>query len=177
MKIGIISDTHDHLDNLDRALEKLEGQGIDLLCHLGDWNSPFIFDRVDEWAKKVGVSVKGVLGNNDGEIFKIVEQVRERWDVELVQYTLALKVGDKRVVLYHGTDARITKAFVKSGLYDVVLSGHTHEPSKKKVGEVLALNPGTLSGFSKKRGRLKEGELAVYDSNTHVAELLTFPTT
>lgn len=81
------------------------------------------------------------------------------------------------MVLYHGTDARITEALIKSGIYDVVLSGHTHEPSKEKIGEVLALNPGTLSGFSKKRGRLKEGELAVYDSSTHAAELLTFPTT
>lgn len=73
MKIGIISDTHDNLNNLDGSLAELRQQGTDLLCHLGDWNSPFVFDRVDQWAKETGVSVKGVLGNNDGEIFKIVE--------------------------------------------------------------------------------------------------------
>ena len=56
-----------------------------------------------------------------------------------------------------------------------MLFGHTHQPKNEIVGNVRLLNPGTLSGFSKKRGKLKEGELAVYDTDNNKAELLTFP--
>lgn len=176
MRIGVISDTHDHLDYVGQAFDVLAEQNIDMVCHLGDWVAPFVFDLVDERAKKLGVPVRGVLGNNEGEVFKIVSLAKEgRWNIELEHHTLLFDADGKKVILYHGTDKRLTDALVKSGKYDVVMSGHTHEPKNEVIENVLWLNPGALNGASKERGRLRDGELAVYDSEINEAELLTFP--
>jgi len=58
-----------------------------------------------------------------------------------------LTVDGKKVALYHGTDAPITVALEKCGMYDVVISGHTHRKKVEKVGSMLAINPGTAHGF------------------------------
>lgn len=176
MRIGVISDTHDHLENIDRAIALLGEQRIDLLCHLGDWVAPYAVDEVVREARKLPVPVKGVFGNNDGEIFLIVSKNPHEWGVDFGHHTLAFEAGGKRIVLYHGTDPRITEALARSGEYDAVFVGHTHLPRNEVVGRTLVLNPGTLSGFSIQRGgRLSQGECALYDTTKGTAELFSFP--
>lgn len=42
MKIGIISDTHDNLRNLEAALEVLQAEGVTRILHCGDVCGPGI---------------------------------------------------------------------------------------------------------------------------------------
>lgn len=63
MKIGIISDTHDNLDAIDRTIETLNSYKIDLVIHAGDVISPFAARRFKELKSPLRV----VYGNNDGE--------------------------------------------------------------------------------------------------------------
>lgn len=172
MKIGIISDTHDHLENTQKAFEVIKEQKVELVCHLGDWISPFTFDFVDKQAKQLEVPVMGVLGNNDnGSIL----QHTNRWNIDLQTHTNSFTADDKNIILYHGTDEQTTNALIKSNKYDAVFTGHTHEPEQALSDNTLSLNPGTLSNYSTKRGIIKRGELAVYDTRKHKGRLLTFP--
>lgn len=176
MIIGVISDTHDRLNTIDRAMETLEKYRVDMIVHLGDWIAPYTVNHIVQRSKDIGVPLKGVLGNNDGEIFMIATRNPKEWSFELGKDTLVVAASDRTIILYHGTDGRITEGLIKSGEYDAVFSGHTHEPRNEMIETTLALNPGTLSGFSSLRGgHIKQGELAVYDSSTNAAQLLTFP--
>jgi len=169
MKIGIISDSHDRVDLLGVVFKELEKKQVEMVCHLGDWVAPFSFNEVDSLAKDIGVPVKGVIGNNDGDVYKIVRKIEDEWQMEISQHTLMIELENKGIVLYHGTDKRITDALVRCGLYDVVLVGHTHRQRNEKVGEVLVVNPGSV-------GALNPGgksELAIYDSESNQAELLS----
>jgi len=176
MKIGVVSDTHDHLENIERAFELLSKEHVNMVCHLGDWVAPFAVDCVSRQAKKLGVPLKGVFGNNDGEIFMIVSSNPDRWKIDLGQHTLQIDAEDRKIILYHGTDQKLTAGLIASGAYDAVFSGHTHSPRNELKGRTLDLNPGTLSGFSGERGgKITTGELAVYDSAANTARLLSFP--
>ncbi len=175
VRIGIISDTHDHLENIDRAFELLAQENIEMVLHLGDWVAPYTVDHVATRAAKLKVPLKGVLGNNDGELFIIVSQNPAKWHIELGHHTLEVAAGERHIILYHGTDQNITNSLIMSSQYDAVFSGHTHEPRNEMVGKTLALNPGTLSGFSYTRGGIiPQGELAVYDTKAHQAQLIAF---
>ena len=63
MKIAIISDTHDNLPNIRKAVEIINDKDIDLVIHAGDYVSPFTAKEF----KKLNCEMIGVFGNNDGD--------------------------------------------------------------------------------------------------------------
>jgi len=48
--------------------------------------------------------------------------------------------------VYHGTSPVLLKALAESGLYDIVIYGHTHQAVIEKRGRTLVVNPGELCG-------------------------------
>jgi len=68
--------------------------------------------------------------------------------------------------MYHGTNEAITDALVYSQAYDVVVTGHTHEPIIRQKDITTHINPGTAHGF---RGR---ATVAMYDTKTRTATLI-----
>ncbi|MEM2130603.1 MAG: metallophosphoesterase family protein, partial [Candidatus Bathyarchaeia archaeon] len=63
MKIGLVSDTHDRLPFIDRAVRKLNDEGVDLVLHAGDYSAPFAALRFSSLKSQM----IGVFGNNDAE--------------------------------------------------------------------------------------------------------------
>jgi len=63
MKIGIISDTHDNLLQIKKAVDIFNQEKVDLVLHAGDFVSPFTALEF----KNLNCSLKGVFGNNDGD--------------------------------------------------------------------------------------------------------------
>jgi putative phosphoesterase len=146
-KIGIISDTHDNLPAVDAALERLEKMGVRLLLHAGDIVAPFTLRRI----LSRGFEFRGVFGNNDGELLLLSRVARDQGAV-LTHQPLVTDVGGLRVVVLHGLSGlEETKSFVtalaKSGEYDLVVYGHTHEVDVRKVGRTLIVNPGEACGY------------------------------
>ncbi|UCG33198.1 MAG: metallophosphoesterase family protein, partial [Phycisphaerales bacterium] len=63
MRIGVISDTHDRLPLIDRALAVLRERGAEVLIHPGDVVAPFAAERIRLWPGPLYIT----YGNNDGE--------------------------------------------------------------------------------------------------------------
>jgi uncharacterized protein len=63
MKIGIISDTHDDIENVRRAIGIFSKEEVLYVIHAGDYVFP---GSVMEF-KNLNARLIGVLGNNDGE--------------------------------------------------------------------------------------------------------------
>jgi tetratricopeptide (TPR) repeat protein len=59
MRIGILSDTHDHIENTRQALEILRREGVERLFHCGDVTSPEVVALFEGW------DVLFVRGNMD----------------------------------------------------------------------------------------------------------------
>lgn len=146
-KIGIISDTHDNIKTLDELLSRFEKCGVRSLIHAGDIIAPFTLKRI--LARNFDFS--GVFGNNDGELL-VLSRIAKESGASISQQPLILEIGSIRVLVLHGIGGMVeTKRFVeslaKSGDYDVIVYGHTHELDVRRIGKVLIVNPGEACGY------------------------------
>lgn len=127
-RVAVFADTHHSFKWLPFAVERL-GK-VDLLIHLGD----FAPDAEKVAEALGGVPYFAVRGNNDsGSVYpKLrVERVEDAW--------IMLVHGDG----YYTTGQMAQKA--RDNRCAAVLFGHTHEPLLRADGEILILNPGSLS--------------------------------
>lgn len=143
MLIGLISDTHDHVPHIKKSVKLFKDMNVDLVIHAGDFCSPFTIPLFE------GLPMKAIFGNNDGDKYLLMNKCEEI-GADLEGEFFELKVDDRLIAIYHGTYEGITEALQKCGKYDVVISGHTHETVKEKVGDTLTINPGTANGFDEK---------------------------
>lgn len=92
MLLGILSDSHDHLNYINQGVERLKREGIEQLIHPGDIIAPFAAKAVLDWEGPLHV----VYGNNDGErvgLKKVLPQI--------VDGPLLVEVGGIRISLDH----------------------------------------------------------------------------
>ena len=68
MKIGVISDTHDHVETLKKVVDFLN-KNCDLVIHCGDLCSPFSAKALLD----LKIPLYFTFGNNDAEKCKITE--------------------------------------------------------------------------------------------------------
>ncbi len=136
--IGIISDTHDNLKAVEKAVDRLNSLDLEMIIHAGDFIAPFTAIAL----KRLNAKLVGVFGNNDGEIAGLLKELPELTNLAEFEH------NKKKFVVYHGTIKSFVDALVKSRKYDVVITGHTHAPHVKEEGGVLLINPGALSGYS-----------------------------
>jgi len=135
MLVGIISDSHDHLDRLRLGIKRLEKEGAEVLLHPGDIIAPFAAKVLLEWQKPLHV----VYGNNDGErrgLKSVLPQI--------VDGPILVELDGCRISMDHypPSDERIPIETV-----GVVLFGHTHEVLVEERNGVLHLNPGECCGW------------------------------
>lgn len=164
MKIGIISDTHDHIENARKAVKIFNEQGIAYCFHAGDIISPFMASKV---FKELKGKFIGVFGNNDGELLFLKDKFAEiNGELKTIQYSIELE--GKKIALFHVLEPAIFDAVVQSNKFAVIISGHTHEASIKKIGNTLTINPGEACGYL-----TGKATVAILDLKQMKAELIT----
>ena len=139
MKIGIISDTHDHLGNCRKACEAFAAEGIRTALHAGDINAPFAVVPFHD----ARIKLIAVFGNNDGEKLFLRERFAEL-GFELHHGPHRFQLDGRRICLMH--EPRCLDSLVRSGDFDLVVYGHTHELAIGEEG-TLVVNPGEACGY------------------------------
>lgn len=157
MLIGLISDTHDHVPHIKQAVNLFKERNAELVLHSGDYCSPFTIPHFE------GLNLKGIFGNNDGDKYLLMSKFREI-GASLEGTFMEVEADGMKIAVYHGTDQPITNALHQSGIYDVVVTGHTHETVIEEIGNTLAINPGTANGFG------EAATIAFLDTNTRNVE-------
>jgi len=129
MKIGVISDTHNHLD------PKVHGlfAGVDHILHAGDIGNATVISELEEIAP-----VTAVYGNTDAGLpFKETE---------------VIELAARNFLIHHIINPRALGDRVKERIArvqpHVVIFGHTHRTFCETIGGVLYFNPG-LAGRPK----------------------------
>ncbi|MBF0128168.1 MAG: metallophosphoesterase [Magnetococcales bacterium] len=161
MKFGLLADSHDHLEHLERALAIFRERGVEWILHAGDIVSPPMVLAMQ------GFRLTAVYGNNDGEkvgLLKAAEKIGGQLNSDFAE--LDAPSGNGRIALYHGTYAPFWVSMTLSGNYRVVVTGHTHKPVNRMEGNTLVLNPGTSHGFRQRATAM------VYDDAACAAELI-----
>ncbi len=161
-KIGVISDTHDQVSLITRAVEHFNAEKVDYVIHCGDWVSPFIL----RFFSGLTAPMRGVFGNNDGDKFRHMQYKHSLGlDLEYEDRFLELELGGRKIAVFHGDYAGIVEALVTCGKYDAVFHGHTHGRINEKYGKTLSLNPGSL--MVETSPGICGASIAVYDTTTN----------
>lgn len=164
MKIGVLSDTHDQGELIQKAVEYFNNENVSWVFHCGDWVSPFIL----HFFQGLQVPLRGVFGNNDGDKFRHLA-FKNKWgiDLEYEDRFLEMEVDNRLIAVFHGDYSSIVEALVTCGKYDVVFHGHTHEKINLYHGKTLSLNPGSLMRETSKD--VRGASIAIYDTEKHKA--------
>ncbi|MBQ8591948.1 MAG: metallophosphoesterase [Lachnospiraceae bacterium] len=130
MKILIVSDTHRRQDNYEKVLEKVDN--IDMVIHCGDAEgAEYAIEAMADCPLEI------VLGNND--FFSELPREKE------------FMIGQYKVWLTHGHNYYVSmgneviKSEAEARGIDIVMYGHTHKPVIDRSGDVIAINPGSLT--------------------------------
>lgn len=142
MKVGIISDTHDRLETIRRAVEVFNDSGVDLVLHAGDYVSPFTVEPF----KALKAKMVGVFGNNDGDKTFLRKRYAEI-DAEIKGPFALVEAGYMKIGLLHGHDEALLEALTRSEAIDVLVVGHTHNATITRRGRVLLVNCGEACGY------------------------------
>ena len=141
MKIGILSDTHDHLPNIARAVDAFMAAGVGAIIHAGDFCSPFTIAPFKPLADR-GLLMYAVFGNNDGDRALLVQ--RGGTFCTFADGSRIVTLDGRTFAVMHYPD--FADDLFKSGAYDVVIYGHNHKVRIDGTTKKL-LNPGTCAGY------------------------------
>lgn len=163
MLIGVFSDVHDNLENLRKALAVFNERGVESLIYCGDFCSP-IPSRV--MGEGFDGDIHVVFGNGDGDRFAISNVASTQYpNLKLHGEYAELELGGANIAATHYPF--YAKALARTGDYQAVFSGHTHERHEEKIGDCLWLNPGEILGWK------GPATCAIYDTSTNSAEVVT----
>ena len=158
--VGLITDTHDNKHAIEKAVALFKARDVGLVLHGGDYIAPFNA----RWMADLGVPFVGVFGNNDGEKFGLRAFFETLGPIHRAPYVHEWE--GKRVLMLHEPDE--VDALARSGAYDVIFYGHTHEIDVRK-GETLVVNPGEAGGWT--TGRETVGILDLHAMAVEIVDL------
>lgn len=143
MRIGLMSDTHDRLPMVEKAVSRMNGEKVELVLHAGDYVAPFVIPKLKELRAKL----IGVFGNNDGDRELLRKRFAEHGEMELHGNFAEVQVGNIKIALLHGHEDELLRALINSQSFNVVVYGHTHKAEVYRTGKTLIVNPGEVCGY------------------------------
>ena len=138
-RLGLVSDTHKHIANLNRAIEFLKTLDVNMFIHLGDdYTDP------EETGERDFLRVPGVFG--------------EVYTDEKIPNRMIKNVAGWRLLLTHTITSHPNdlpgdpkpEDLIRDRRVDVVLYGHTHLPEIRNEKGIIFLNPGHLKNEDKR---------------------------
>ena len=142
MKIGVVSDSHGHVENLRRAIKALRSEGVNRIVHLGD-------DYDD---------VKALSGEEGADIMQVPGVFCASYHEPGIPNRIIAEWEGVKVLLSHTAEAHKNdlpsdlkpEEVVVRGEVQMVLVGHSHIPEIKEHGGIIWVNPGHLKDDDKK---------------------------
>jgi len=162
MLIGVLSDIHDNLNNLRKALDIFKTRGAQALIFCGDFCSP-IPSRV--MAAEFEGEIHCVFGNGDGDKFLMLQGAAQYPHLKLHGEYAELEFEGAKVAATHYPF--YAQALARTGDFQAVFSGHTHQAQAEKIGNCLWVNPGEIMGWK------GQPSCAIYDTTAHAVEIVT----
>jgi uncharacterized protein len=143
MLIGLMSDSHDNLPLIDKAIAKMNEARVALVLHAGDYVAPFVIPRFRELKPRL----IGVFGNNDGDRELLKKRFSENPNLEIHGSFAEIAAEGTRIALLHGSDQELLKSLIAGENYDFIVHGHSHSMETYRKGKMLVVNPGEVCGY------------------------------
>lgn len=143
MKIGVVSDTHNNLRNIEIIINLFNDEKVSIVIHTGDITNANTLEQFS----KLNSELIGVYGNNDRNESGLKE-VAQKNNFKFQEPPRRLNLFDREIVVFHEPD-NIDQFLSENKLIQVVLYGHTHRYENNTKNGVLYFNPGESAGMQK----------------------------
>jgi putative phosphoesterase len=138
MLIGILSDSHDNLTLLYKAVEIFNKNKVRHVFHAGDFVSPFTAKPLS----KLNCEFTGVFGNNDGDKLLLRDKFKDIGQIYEDAYED--EIDGKKIIMVHKD--KFVEPLARSDKYEIIIYGHTHRIDLRE-GRPLIINPGECGGW------------------------------
>jgi len=143
MLIGLISDTHDNLPLVEKAVKQLNDEKVELVLHAGDYVSPFVIPKF----KALNCKLIGIFGNNDGDHEFLRKRFNETQNCEIRGKFAEISINGFTIALLHGDDTELLNALINHANFDAIVHGHSHANVAQKSNKTIVVNPGEVCGY------------------------------
>lgn len=137
MHIGILSDTHGNRRTVSLALAELRERGVTTVLHCGDIDDP---ETVTFFH---GFTAHFVFGNCDYDKAALREAMADI-GATLHESFGSVEIEGVKLAFTHGDDKLLMRDVERSGYYDFLFYGHTHQAEEHRTGPTRVINPGAL---------------------------------
>ena len=142
MIIGILSDTHGHLERTQAACSLIQAHNPEVIVHCGDIGAEGVLIELAAAFDPQSIPVYAVLGNVDVYDSSLIS-FPDTTCVRVQEWT-DFEIGNQRAAVIHGHDSRVYENAITSNAYAYVFTGHTHIRKEEKVGNTRVINPGAV---------------------------------
>jgi uncharacterized protein len=157
VRIGVVSDTHNHLPNVRRIVEILNAARVERVVHTGDITQAKTLDVL----AGLCAPLHGVFGNNDLERDALAAAIA-RHGFQFAEPPLHLTWAGRRLMVLHDPSQ-----FDGGAEWEVVLHGHTHRLTLERSDGRLVFNPGECAGHLPGHNRVGVVDLATLEVELH----------
>ncbi|MDA1182182.1 MAG: YfcE family phosphodiesterase [Bacteroidetes bacterium] len=167
MEIAILSDIHNHSENLSRAFQSIQNEGISTVIFCGNFCSPEVIEQMG----LCSLSIHAVFGDRDIDRESLKATANRYKSIYLYGEYIgseenSLTLDDIRFGVSHYSF--YAKAMIKTGWFDVVCYGHSEKAHRQKFGISLLLNPGSIAGID------SEPSYAIYETKMRSSRIVLF---
>ena len=148
MILGVVSDTHNHVSNVEKIIDIFNERDVDKVIHTGDITKANTLNRFS----RLECPFIGVYGNNDLEEIGL-DEIAKKNGFNFQLPPLKLTISNKKIVIFHEPD-EIGFVIEKDPSIDIVIHGHTHRYRNERIGKVRVFNPGECAGMLKGRNAI-----------------------
>jgi putative phosphoesterase len=142
MRIAILSDSHDNVWKLEKAMNHLAM--VDVILHCGNLISPFMLNKFIEGIKNKPIHL--IWGNNDGDKRMLSEIALNSTNITIHGDFADFVIDKYKIAIVHYPN--IAHALAETNKYDLVCYGHDHIAYESVLGKTLLINPGELMGMN-----------------------------
>jgi len=157
MILGVVSDTHNRLSNVEKIIDIFNEKNVDKVIHTGDITQAKTLNRFS----RLNCPLIGVYGNND-LAEKNLKDTAEQNGFNFQNPPFLLTISNKKIAIFHEPED-IENCLKKNPSIQLIIHGHTHRYRNEKIGDVRIINPGECAGIIK--GNNAIGVLNLEDLN------------
>ncbi len=148
MRVGVVSDTHNNIQNIENIIHIFNKEEVDLVIHTGDVSKA----ETLRLFSSLKCPMAGVFGNNDRSE-KGLEEVCRELNFNFQEPPLSLTLKDKKIAIFHEPEL-IDRYIQEHEGVQLIIHGHTHRYREETLDNIIFFNPGESAGFLKGKNAL-----------------------
>lgn len=144
MLIGLMSDTHGHVEKTIAAAKRLLQQDVEHVFHCGDISSVEVLEALSDHLGGAGIPVDAVLGNCEPDHGVMMNWQDPFGKVRVQGSSYDTVLAGKKIAVRHGHLWQEMDAMIENGNADYLFTGHTHVKDDHREGNLRIINPGAV---------------------------------